>query len=252
MTRRFRVLDTGLQTARHNIAMTSAMMEMHRMGRVPDTVRFHRYERCVLIGHSQTLHQVADSGYCASRGITQARRITGGGAVYMSPSMLAWDVIVDRGTYGRDLGALTNMISTAVAGALSQLGCEARFSPPNAIEIRGRKVSGSSGTCDGESALLQGTILVVDEVEDMAHALRLPVAHLRAAVVGLSEALGHRPSLEAIRDPVARSLGTALGSQLLHELPSVGELAHCTLLLAEGIGQVNDVSASDERARAAQ
>ena len=73
------------------------------MASAPDTIRFHRYERCVLLGRSQIAADAVDRDYCRRRGIAIAHRVTGGGAVYMSPEMLAWDVVVERRMFGGDL-----------------------------------------------------------------------------------------------------------------------------------------------------
>src|SRR5262245_7776646 len=98
-----RILDTGLNPARWNIAMTAALAAAHGQGTVSDTVRFHRYQRCVLLGCSQDAASAVDVAHCRRNGIDIARRVTGGGAVFMSPSMLAWDVAVDRKTFGAGL-----------------------------------------------------------------------------------------------------------------------------------------------------
>jgi glycine cleavage system H protein len=80
-----------------------------------------------------------------------------------------------------------------VAAGLSRLGVAARFRAPNDIAIGGRKVSGSSGYTAGRAAVLQGTVLVTDEVAVMAHALRLaeplPDGTVRAGFTPVSIAL---------------------------------------------------------------
>ncbi len=154
-----RILDTGLMPARWNIAMTAALSELHGKGLIPDTVRFHRYPACVLLGRGQDIEASADVAYCRRQQIEITRRVTGGGAVFMSPRMLAWDVVVDRRAWGGDLASVTRRICEGVAAGLSRLGAVARFRAPNDIEISGRKVSGSGGYVEGRSAVLQGTVL---------------------------------------------------------------------------------------------
>ena len=90
MKQPLRILDTGLKDARWNIAMTAALAELHAEGRIQDTVRLHRYPPCVLLGRSQTMECAADLDHCRRAGVALARRVTGGGAVFMSPRMLAW------------------------------------------------------------------------------------------------------------------------------------------------------------------
>ena len=106
--------------------------------------------------------------------------MTGGGAVFMSPRMLAWDV-VDRPQIARAAISARRhaRICEGVAAGLSRLGCAARFRPANDIEIGGLKVSGSSGYAEGRSVALQGTVLIEDDVPAMARALRIAEAALR-------------------------------------------------------------------------
>ena len=49
----FRVIDTGLRRARANVAFDQAIIEAHKAGEIPDTIRFLRFPRCVLIGRHQ-------------------------------------------------------------------------------------------------------------------------------------------------------------------------------------------------------
>src|SRR5262249_49665733 len=150
----------------------------HGTGAIGDTVRFHRYPACVLLGAGRHVPIAADMDHCGRAGIAVARRVTGGGAVYMSPGMLAWDVVIDRAACGGTLDRLTREVCGGVAAGLSRLGAKARFRPPNDIEMGGRKVSGSSGYAAGRSAVLQGTVLLTDETPVMARALRLPESGL--------------------------------------------------------------------------
>jgi lipoate-protein ligase A len=185
-------------------------------------VRFHRYPACVLLGRNQDVERAADAEYCGRAGIGIARRVTGGGAVFMSPRMLAWDVVIDRGTMRGDLGLVTRSICEGVAAGLSRLGVTARFRAPNDIEIGGRKVSGSSGYADGRSAILQGTVLAADD--------------FAAKVTCLAEALQDAPPLSAIVERVSRGLAEALRREPAFGSPTAPEVALCETLLREEIG----------------
>lgn len=238
-----RIFDTGLKPARWNVAMTAALAEMHAKGRSPDTARFHRYESCVLLGRGQDAGRAADVGYCRQAGIEIARRITGGGAVYMSPRMLAWEVVVARKAFGGDLGLATRRICEGVAAGLCRLGCAARFRPANDIEVHGRKVSGSSGYAQGRSIALQGTILIEDEAGEMSRALRIPEATLRGTVTCLSEVLARVPGLEQVRDAVVEGLVAALARSPVYHDPGLDDLAAAELALrneAPAIGAPHD------------
>jgi lipoate-protein ligase A len=234
MTRPIRIIDTGLRSARWNVAMTAALAARHADGEARDTIRFHRYAECVLLGRNQHAEEAVDVEHCRQSGIDVVHRVTGGGAVYMSPRMLAWDVVVDRRSLGGDLGTATRRICEGVAAGLSRLGCTARFRPVNDIEIAGLKVSGSSGYAEGRTIALQGTILIEDEVPAMARALRMAQAALRERVTCLAAVLGSAPALRQVQALVVEGLMTALGRTPLHEDPSPGELAEVDALLYAG------------------
>lgn len=236
MTASIRILDTGLRPARWNVAMTAALVERHAAGSMRDTIRFYRYPACVLVGRSQDVAQVVDVGYCRAQGIEIARRVTGGGAVYMSPRMLAWDVVVDRTAFGADLESVTRWIGTGVAAGVSRFGVAAQFRAPNDIEMGGLKVSGSSGYRDGRSAVLQGTVLIEDDMPAMARALRIPEPALRGRVTCVADALGHVPSMDGMRESVMHGLMEALQRTPAMDQPNIDEIAHAECLLRQEIG----------------
>ncbi len=242
MTLPIRILDTGLRPARWNVAMTAALAELHARGAAADTVRFHRYPACVLLGRSQDAELAADADYCRQAGIEIARRVTGGGAVFMSPRILAWDVIADRRAWGGDLAVVTRGIGEGIALGLSRLGVAARFRPPNDIEIGGRKVSGSSGYVVGNSAVLQGTVLVDDEAAVMARALRIPEAALRGNVTCLEEAVGTAPNLASIVACISLGLAASLQRRPAIENPGADAIALCEALLQGEMGTDEFVS----------
>jgi lipoate---protein ligase len=231
-----RIVDTGLAPARWNVAMTAVLAELHSTSAIGDTVRFHRYPACVLIGAGQDVRLAADMDHCRREGIPIARRVTGGGAVYMSPGMLAWDVVVDRAACGGVFEAVTRSVCGGVAAGLSRVGATARFRPPNDIAIGGRKVSGSSGYAAGQSAVLQGTVLLTDEIPAMARALRLPEPALRERTTCLEAEIGAAPSLAWVADAITQGLAEALVCEAVPGRLHQKELALCEALLRDEIG----------------
>jgi lipoate---protein ligase len=234
--RALRIIDTGLMPARWNVAMTAALVELHGKGGAGALLRFHRYPPCVLIGGTQKPERVADLEHCRRNGIDIVRRITGGGAVYMSPAMLAWDVLVDRRAFAGALDVLTRGVCSGVADGLSRLGARARFRPPNDIAVDGRKISGSSGYAVWDSAVLQGTVLLTDETATMAAALRLPEAMLRERTTCLEAEIGATPSLAQVVGAVADGLAGAIGCEPVPGCLHEAAVALCDLLLKSESG----------------
>jgi lipoate---protein ligase len=154
----------------------------------------------------------------------------------MSPHMLAWDVAVPRTAFDGTLATLTRRICQAVATGLSRLGASARFRAPHDIEIGGRKVSGSSGYTRGRSAVLQGTVLIEDDTDVMAAALRIPPEVLLNSVSCLAVAIGAKPAIESVRESITCELAHTLDRRVKYLDVSAGELRAAETLLCDEIG----------------
>ena len=227
-----RVVDTGVRPSRWNIAATAALTEFHRAGTIPDTVRFHQYPRSVLIGRHQELGREVDVEACRRRGVEIARRVTGGGAVYMSPAILAWDVVSGRSRLGTDLREAASRMAAIIAGGLRRLDLQARANAAGGVEIDGQKVSGSSGSFDGPTVLLQGTLLIDFDRADMAHLLK---AHA-SRVASLADFLGRVPSVQDVRSALLAEMSEAWRAPPAAEDLGPEELALADALLATEIG----------------
>jgi len=216
-----RVIDTGVLEGRLNIAIGQAIVEARQDMRVPDTLRFLRFPPTVLVGRHQALGQEIDLDYCREHDIGVARRITGGGAIFMEPGLLGWELALDRQTLGvKNLADVTRMICEAAADGIGRLGVDARFRPRNDIEVDGRKISGTGGFFDGDTLFFQGTVLVDMTPGVMVSALRVPRAKLEKRkldsagqrVVTLRELLGaETPDLERIQASLSAAFAERFG-----------------------------------------
>jgi lipoate-protein ligase A len=218
--RQFRVIDTGLRDGRRQIAFDQAMIDAHREGRIPDSIRFLRFPPTALIGRHQALSSEIKVDYCRAHGIGIVRRITGGGAIYFDEGQLGWELVFHRSTLGiASLGDLAREICEAAALGLSRLGVDARYRPRNDIEVDGRKLSGTGGFFDGDTLFYQGTVLIDMSPEHMVAALNVPEAKLakRALdsaaqrVVTLKALLGSAPSIDAVQTALLEGFAQRLG-----------------------------------------
>ena len=217
----FRVVDAGRRDGRFNIALDQAMIELHQAGRIPDTIRFIHFPPTALVGRHQVLGREVDLAWCGREGVGVARRITGGGAIYMDEGQLGWALVFHRRTLGlAALGDVAQAVCEAVAAGLARLGIEARYRPRNDIEIDGRKVSGTGGFFDGDTLIYQGTVLVDLDPRRMLSALRVPAAKLARhgaasaaqRVVTLRELLGAAtPTMAQLEDALLAGFGERLG-----------------------------------------
>jgi len=221
VTRSFRVIDTGLRSGRANIAFDQAMIEAHKAGHIPDTIRFLQFPPTALVGRHQALSQEIRLDYCRENGIGIARRITGGGAIYFDQGQLGWELVFSRSTLGiANLAELTKAICEAAATGLRTLGIAASYRPRNDIEVDGRKLCGTGGFFDGDTLFYQGTLLIELDPAVMFSALKVPEAKLAKReldaasqrVVTLSQLLGKDlPDLDSIRQALLRGFSEGLG-----------------------------------------
>jgi len=216
----FRVIDTGIRDGRRQIAFDQALIDAHQSGRIPDTIRFLRFPRTVLIGRHQALSREIKLAHCREHGIGVVRRITGGGALYFDEGQLGWELVFHRATLGiTALGDLARGICEGAALGLAKLGVAAKFRPRNDIEVDGRKISGTGGFFDGDTLFYQGTVLIDMNPADMLAALNVPNAKaiqrpLDAAaqrVVTLKELLGVAPPIETIQRMLLAGFAERLG-----------------------------------------
>ena len=252
----FRVLDTGVLEGRLNISIGQAIVEAHQAGSVPDTLRFLRFPPTALVGRHQALGQEINLDYCRQHGIGVVRRITGGGAIFMEPGLLGWELAFNRKSLGiTSLPELTREICEAAADGISRLGVEARYRPRNDIEVDGRKISGTGGFFDGDTLFYQGTVLVDMNPQVMVSALRVPQAKLakreldsaEQRIVTLRELLGDEtPDLERIQTELCIAFSNRFGLELQHTEISEEELSRADTLYREEIGTEEFVTEVDE------
>ncbi|MEE4217017.1 MAG: biotin/lipoate A/B protein ligase family protein [Xanthomonadales bacterium] len=256
MNRILRVLDTGVIEGRLNIAIGQAIIEARQQGRVPDTLRYLRFPPTALVGRHQALGQEINLEFCRANAIGVVRRITGGGAIFLDPGQLGWELAFNRKTLGiASLPELTQAICEAAADGISRLGVDARYRPRNDIEVEGRKISGTGGFFDGDTLFYQGTVLVDMDPQTMVSALRVPQAKLARReldsasqrVVTLRELLGEAtPGLAAIQAALTTAFCERFGLAASAGELGAAERESAQTLYEEEIGTEDFVAGIDE------
>ena len=237
-TSKLRVIDTDIGDGRMHIALGQALIDQHRDGSQPDTLRFMRFNPAAIIGRHQILSDEVNLQYCKENNIEIIRRITGGGAIYLDPGQLGWELAINRKHLNsNNLSDITKTLCQAAAIGLSKLGIDVKFRPRNDLEVDGRKISGTGGFFDGDTLFFQGTVLVDMSSENMIAALNIPAAKLAKhklksgsdRVVTVRELLGDKtPSLDVIRNNLRDGICQALGYK-----PFIGEFSQDERQLAQ-------------------
>ncbi|NNG03844.1 MAG: lipoate--protein ligase family protein [Inquilinus sp.] len=256
MTRPFRVIDTGLREGRANIAFDQALIDAHKAGDIPDTIRFLRFPPTALIGRHQALSHELKLDHCRQNGIGIVRRITGGGAIYFDEGQLGWELVFSRATLGiSNLADLAREICEAAAAGLGTLGVAAKYRPRNDIEVDGRKLCGTGGFFDGDTLFYQGTVLIDLNPADMVAALRVAEAKLakRALdsasqrVTTLKQLLGDGlPDLATIQAALLKGFADRLGIAPEWGAITAGEETLATQAFDEEIGTDSFVHEIDD------
>jgi lipoate-protein ligase A len=212
----FRVVDSGVRSGRLQIATDEALIELHRAGRVPDTVRFLRFHPSALVGRHQAVGREIRLDYARAHDIGIVRRVTGGGAIYLDPGQVGWELVLSRKRLPMaTLADYASAICEAVALGLARtFGIAARFRPRSDIEVDGRKLCGTGGFFDGDTLIYQGTVLVDADLARVMACLNLPVPSSGPSpprMTTLKELLGAAPPIEKVHEALLSGLAERLG-----------------------------------------
>lgn len=242
----FRVIDTGVREGRLQIAFDEALIELHKAGAVPDTLRFLRFPPTALVGRHQAVSHELKLDHVRAAGIGIVRRITGGGAIYLDQGQVGWELVLSRKRLPMPtLGDYTRAICEAAAHGLSKsFSIDARFRPRNDIEVEGRKLCGTGGFFDGDTLIYQGTVLVDADPASMLACLNVPRAMPESRdldkpetrIVTLKALLGRIPAVTDVHAALQAGFAEQLGLHFSAAAPSAEEEALATARHSDEIG----------------
>ncbi len=191
-----------------------------------------RNRPAVIIGLNQNAYGEVNLEYLNANGITLARRVTGGGAVYHDLQNMNYTII------GR------NPSPQPMVDALRQLGVPAELTGRNDIFVEGRKVSGYARRVAGNQEIIHGTLMYDVDLDTLQHVLDTPASKMK--VKGISSVRSHVANLKEYL-PQFKSLDELQAK--LSEILSGGDGP----LLAQGSGYPNqDVIDAEVRRIAAE
>ena len=134
-----------------------------------DVLLLWRTPPTLVIGRFQNALAEIDAEYAREHGVTVARRLSGGGTMYMDRGGWEFSVITRRGGSGEiDFARFVD----PMVDALRSLGVDAERSGRNDITVGGKKVSGNSQFHVGPVTVHHGTLLYDTDLDALARATR--------------------------------------------------------------------------------
>ena len=135
----------------------------------------------VIIGLNQNAYSEVNLGYLNANGITLARRVTGGGAVYHDLQNLNYTIVAPLPCHPERSEGST---PSPIVDALRQLGVPAELTGRNDIFVEGRKVSGYARRVSKRQEIIHGTLMYDVDIDTLTHVLDTPESKLNAKGIG--------------------------------------------------------------------
>ena len=192
----WRLLEPEVGDAFTNMAVDEAVMKARIEDRVPNTLRFYRWNpSAVSIGRFQNLSNEIHIENCRDHDVDIVRRITGGTVYHDSEGEITYSIVTKTSELGcGDLDMLSayQKICSGLNEAVKILGAKAEFHPPNPkrcpnLTIRGRKISGNAQSSKKGVLLQHGTFLLDIDHTKMFTFLKVPWAKTLNGVLKVSK-----------------------------------------------------------------
>lgn len=170
-----------------------------------------RNRPAVIIGLNQNAYSEVNLDYLNSHGITLARRVTGGGAVYHDLQNMNYTII------GR------NPSPQPMVDALRSLGVPAELTGRNDIFVEGRKVSGYARRVSHDQEIIHGTLMYDVDLDTLTHVLDTQgskmqakgISSVKSRVANLKEYLPQFKSLDELQATLQEILSAGDGQMPL-------------------------------------
>lgn len=176
-------------------------------GNLPEFVRFWTNTECLVRGRVRhARYGWYDQKLAEELGVPVLVRSTGGGVVYHDLGNLNWSFFLRTSGAFLSPTAVFGRASKYLIEALGSLGVPAQFSPPNRIDVSGRKVSGMAARSTVHTILVHGTLLLNSDL-DRLNLLCMPPAGC-PPVSNLSEwlaSIDNRSVIDRVKDSLEAS-----------------------------------------------
>lgn len=186
----------------------------------------------VIIGLNQNAFGEVNLKFLEENGITLARRVTGGGAVYHDLQNLNYTIVGRSNDLERDYPGYMHMIIDALRG----MGVDASLSGRNDIMVEGRKVSGYAKRVWKDRLMVHGTLMYDVDLETLTKVLATDgskletagIASVRSRVANLKDYLPQCGSVSEMKDALHKILagddrGILLSNEQLEAVRGIAE-----------------------------
>ncbi len=194
---KWRFLDLDKIDGSYSAALFESIARHVGAGMSPETILFWRVRSPVVyLGYHQYVEDEINVEFCSKNNIGIVRRILGGGCGFCDEKQILYSVIRrEGGVIPNDIQAAYAKVLSGVVKALETLGFEGELDPPahNAVYSQGRKISGNAQGRLGGAVLINGSLLLDFDFEQMDKVLKnptknlRPVAHAREGMITLKE-----------------------------------------------------------------
>lgn len=173
-TGKVEVVFSETDDPKENLAFEARLLREVEGGLRPSTLFFYVDSTCLVKGCTRSnRYGWYNEELAAKLKIPVYERITGGGVVFHDPGNLNWCFVLRLRWRPLPPRLVFEEGSKHIVGALRRLGLDARFAPPNRIDLAGFKVSGMAARSTLGALLVHGTLLVESDLE-LLRALCVP------------------------------------------------------------------------------
>ncbi|MBE6541016.1 MAG: lipoate--protein ligase [Ruminococcaceae bacterium] len=164
----------------------------------------------IIIGRFQNLFEEVNLPHVREKGITLARRLSGGGTIYSDEKNLMFTFISPETKQEINFEKFVRPI----IDSLSLLGVKAELSGRNDIMIDGRKISGNAQYRAGGAVVHHGTLLLDSDLEEIVRSTTpkdykitsKAIKSVRERVTNLSEHLQFPMTPDELKEHIAKTI----------------------------------------------
>ncbi len=220
----WRFIDADRIDGYYSAALFESIAKHVGAGRADETILFWRVKTPVVyLGYHQYVEDEIHEDYCVANDIQVIRRVLGGGCGFCDANQILFSVIGREagGVIPPDIQNAYSRVLGGVVSALEALGCDGALEPArNAVYSRGRKISGNAQGRFDSAVLVNGSLLLDFDFDEMDRVLKDPTKNLTAGVryardgmITLSDLMGWRSyEVEHVKEVLKRGFEDVLGA----------------------------------------